>query len=135
MVQPQNAAKTRTSTIYGLVQSVHCCFCCLWTLHMTKNWGNKQNLAFQRGFKDKGWDPHLTDGKKIRQTVINEPDIFAEVKPWFSQKDGGTKSNNNTIYTHFKTQASEYITLLAKIGIRRSMSTAVIYYGWLPLIH
>jgi hypothetical protein len=85
---------------------------------MWKNWGATQSSAFQRGLKEKGWDPLLTDRKKIKQIIQNDAATFAEVKPWFDKTNGGEKNNNNN--TQYKNSASEYITLLAKIGIRRT---------------
>lgn len=73
--------------------------------------------ALQSGFQEKGQNPHETDGKPINATIKSDQEIFAILQPFFSQADGGTKSNNNLIYGHYKTQACEYIIYLATRGI------------------
>ena len=84
--------------------------------------GPTQSNACQTGFKERGWDPYEQNGKRINQIIKGDADLFAILKPFFSQSDGGNKKNNNTIYGHYKAQASEYITQLALRGIRRGMS-------------
>jgi hypothetical protein len=63
------------------------------------SWGPVQNKAFQLGFKEKGWDAYETDGKKIKQIVLNDATIFAAVKPWFHKNEGGEKKST-TRFTH-----------------------------------
>ena len=82
----------------------------------TSSWRPEHTAALQQGFKDKNWDPYLTDGKQINATIKSDPAIFEILKPFFSTAKGGLKTNNNQIYTHYKNQAIEYITHLAKIG-------------------
>lgn len=90
------------------------------------NFGEVQKAALQKGFSSHAWDPSLTDGKSINALIKSVPEIFEVLRPWFSKAQGGTKENNNSIYTHFKTQASEYITNIAsKEGVRISMWASV----------
>ena len=78
--------------------------------------------ALQAGFNEHNWDPHETEGKKIKAIIKGTRELFDVLRPLFSTSDGGTKKNNNAIYTHYKTQASEYITAQATLGVRRSDS-------------
>ena len=84
-----------------------------------ESFGHVHTNALQTGFKERGWDPYETQGKRINAIIKGETDLFAVLKPFFSEADGGTKRNNNSIYTHYKTQASEFIVDRALLGIRR----------------
>jgi len=80
---------------------------------------NEHKEALQRGFKEFNWDPYETDGRQIKRIIESCPELLVVLKPLFGTSDGGTKANNNSLYGHYKTQASEYILLCARKGIRR----------------
>jgi hypothetical protein len=79
------------------------------------------SLCMQRGFREGGWDYMCTDGrlinKIIKDAITVNPPVYGRLKKFFSTKDGGTKKSNNTIYGHYKTEASEYITSAAHRGV------------------
>jgi len=81
--------------------------------------GSEHKEALQRGFKEFGWDPYETEGRNIKRIIESTPELLVILKPLFGTSDGGTKANNNSLYGHYKTQASEYILLCARKGIRR----------------
>lgn len=76
-------------------------------------------VIIQRGFRELGRDPHETGGKEINTIIKGDQASFEILQPFFSKAQGGTKGDNNQIYSHYKNQASEYITLLAKCGTRK----------------
>lgn len=73
--------------------------------------------AIQEGFREHGWDPYEKDGKSINAIIKGNNKIFEILCLLFSVADGGTKPNNNTIYSNYKSQASEYILFQATQGI------------------
>lgn len=75
------------------------------------SWKPEHAQLLQKGFHEHGWDPLETDGKTIKSKIQSVPKIFEPLKPFFSLNEGGTRSNNNGVYQHYKTQGSEYITL------------------------
>jgi hypothetical protein len=85
------------------------------------DWTAADSLCMQRGFRDDGWDYTTVDGrlinKIIKDSISKNPPVYGRLKKFFSSKDGGTKKNNNTIYGHYKTEASEYITATARRGV------------------
>ena len=89
------------------------------------HWGGSEVAAMLKGFREQNWDPYLTSGKEIFAVVhdaVTDDDTkeeYAILLPFFSKKHGGSQKDNNKIYTHYKTTASEYITTLARLGIRR----------------
>jgi hypothetical protein len=85
------------------------------------DWTAADSLCMQRGFCDDGWDYTCVDGrlinKIIKDSIAKNPPVYGRLKKFFSTKDGGTKKTNNTIYGHYKTEASEYITSAARRGV------------------
>lgn len=59
-----------------------------------------------------------TYGRSINAVIKSQPDIFAILQPFFAKSEGGTKENNNTIYSHYKSQGSEYIVISKLAGTR-----------------
>jgi hypothetical protein len=92
-------------------------------------WKPEHTAALQRGFAEHNWNPEEKDGKTIFTIVRSVPEIFEIIRPFLSKNYGGTKENNNILYKHYKTQGSEFITLLAKKGIRRSMYLPSFCFG------
>jgi hypothetical protein len=84
------------------------------------SWKPEYSEAILNGFRNLNWDPEETDGKRLNEILKSHPDTFAVLQPFFSVKQGGTKANNNQLYTYYKNIGSEYITELAQAGIRRS---------------
>jgi hypothetical protein len=84
-------------------------------------WDSNHATLYQRGFRDLHWGPLETKGPAIKEIVEGaiaaDPD-FGALRWLFSKAQGGEKDNNNNLYLHYKTEASEYITQLARIGIR-----------------
>ena len=84
-----------------------------------QRWGNDEKEAILKGFRERGWDPSETDGKKINKVLKSEPDLFKVLKPFFSLSDGGSKTSNNQLYQHYKDLGCEFILLRTRSGIRR----------------
>jgi len=81
--------------------------------------GRGREIAIIKGFNELGWDPAETDGKKIKSTIQSDPETFALLQHYFSTSDGGTKSNNNQLYSHYKDIGCEWITGQTRAGNRR----------------
>jgi len=85
-------------------------------------WGPAEAALMNKGFRELHWDPHTTDGRVIntviKNTISERAPEFDSLKTFFSVNEGGTRPSNNGLYKHYKDIASEYIVLLAKIGIR-----------------
>jgi len=89
-------------------------------------WKPTHAELLQKGFREHGWDPEETDGKRINAIIKSEKAIFEELQPFFNKTEGGTKKTNNQIYTHYKTQGSEFITAQARTGIRRTSGASCV---------
>jgi hypothetical protein len=61
--------------------------------------GSRSKQSIPTWVQRKGWDAYETDGKKIKQIVLNDATIFAAVKPWFHKNEGGEKKST-TRFTH-----------------------------------
>jgi hypothetical protein len=88
----------------------------------TTTWDSAHHAAlYQKGFRELHWDPLETSGPAIKliieQAIAADAD-FEGLRWLFSTKLGGEKDSNNNLYYHYKSEASEYITQLARIGIR-----------------
>jgi hypothetical protein len=92
-------------------------------------WKPEHAAALQKGFREYNWDPEEKNGRTICTIIRSVPEIFSILQPFFGTSYGGTKANNNPIYLHYKSQGSEFITLLAKGGIRRSRLLAFLTSG------
>jgi hypothetical protein len=87
----------------------------------TTSWDANHAALYQRGFRELGWDPLETKGTEIKGIIdgaISTDGDFESLRWLFSKTQGGEKDNNNNLYYHYKAEASEYITQLARIGIR-----------------
>jgi len=82
-------------------------------------WGDDEKAAIIKGFREHGWDPEETSGVKIKAAVKSVPELFAILKPFFGINDGGTKTNNNQFYDHFKAVGCEFIVARTRDGFRR----------------
>jgi len=83
-------------------------------------WGPEQKNALNHGFREFHWNPLETDGKTINALISSVPEIKQVLQPFFSQAQGGLKSTNNQLHTHFKTAGGEFMTSQAREGIRTS---------------
>lgn len=87
----------------------------------TSSWDANHAALYQKGFRDLGWDPLEIKGPAIKEiiegAIANDGD-FESLRWLFSKKQGGEKDSNSNLYYHYKEEASEYITQLARIGIR-----------------
>lgn len=81
-------------------------------------WSEEHKEALLKGFRDYQWDPACEDGATINKIIKSVPELFKVLQPFFSTAQGGTKSNNNQIYQHYKLQGSEYILSVARAGTR-----------------
>mgnify|MGYP006360389313 FL=1 len=87
----------------------------------TTSWDANHAALYQRGFRDLQWDPLETKGpaiKAIIEEAISADSAFETLRWLFSKASGGEKDSNSGLYYHYKEEASEYITQLARIGIR-----------------
>ena len=94
-------------------------------IHATKSsndrWGNEEREAILYGFENLNWDPFEDSGPKINKLLKDLPTKQkALIKPHFSVNDGGTKTNNNTLYEHFKKIGCEFIVARRAQGFRRA---------------
>ena len=87
-------------------------------------WGNDHKEAILKGFREHGFDPFETDGKKINKILKSRPGVFKLLKPFFSLNEGGTKAHNNTLYQHYKDLGCEFILERTRGGIRRKEAEA-----------
>jgi hypothetical protein len=58
-------------------------------------WTPEHAAKLQAGFRDHNWDPDVKDGKEINKIIKSVPEIFAVLKPFFSESEGGTRRTNN----------------------------------------
>ena len=94
-----------------------------------KRWGDEEKQAIIKGFREHGWDPEEQSGVKIKAAVKDVPELFAILKPYFGINDGGTKTNNNQFYEHFKAVGCEFIVARTRDGIRRQSEGALRSFG------
>ena len=78
---------------------------------------NEVAAAFQIGFKERGWGPHVEKGATINNIIRLQPDLLEKLQFLFSKREGGLRPNNNQLYGHYKRQAGEYLVQCAKNGI------------------
>jgi hypothetical protein len=79
-------------------------------------WTDTQARFVIRLFEKGKADPEQESPEYIKSVASN----YSELKPFFSRKQGGENSDNRALHTGYRNAASEYITMLAKKGIRRS---------------
>ena len=87
----------------------------------TTSWDASHAALYQKGFRDLHWDPLETKGLAIKDIIegaISTDGDFESLRWLFSKTQGGEKDSNSNLYYHYKEEASEYITQLARIGIR-----------------
>lgn len=87
----------------------------------TTAWDSNHAALFQRGFRELDWNPLEEGGAAIGAIVENaiaEHADFGALRWLFSEKQGGEKKSNSNLHYHYKVEASEYITQLARSGIR-----------------
>jgi len=84
-----------------------------------KRWGDEHKQAILKGFREHNWDPQETSGAKINECIKNTPDLLAILQRFFSINDGGTKTSNNQLYTHYKDLGCEFIVAKTRASFRR----------------
>jgi len=84
-------------------------------------WGSEEREAILYGFRELNWDPFEVSGPAIKKLLKSLPkEQFDKIKKHFSTSEtGGTKSNNNTLYGHFKNIGCEFIVEKTRAGWRR----------------
>jgi hypothetical protein len=83
-------------------------------------WGNEHKEAILAYFKSGEWDPLETSGPKINKLLkAASKETLKLIGPHFSVNDGGTKTNNNTLYQHYKDIGCEFIVERTRAGFRR----------------
>jgi len=96
-------------------------------------WSPGDTALVVKGFRELGWNPLEKDGKTInaiiKSTISQRAPEYDSLKTYFSTKEGGTRPSNNGLYKHYKDIASEYIVLLASLGIRREDLSSSIASG------
>jgi hypothetical protein len=83
-------------------------------------WKAKHAVLMHKGFCKLGWDPLEIKGKNILPFIVKAIEDHEEFKPlerFLLTSMGGVKKSNNKIYGHYKTEASEYTTDMARRGV------------------
>jgi len=95
---------------------------------VASRWGNDERAAVLHGFEELKWNPFEESGPAINKLLKSLPKEHLDmIKPHFSASDGGTKTNNNTLYGHFKKIGCEFIVARTRAGVRRKDGASLLF--------